>query len=265
MKGLFVVVGALLLVACATAPPLPSPGAPDAAAAVTDFAFSTDTFAFPNQIRLRTPNAEYANYCFVLARAVRQFHQFARFDPLAPRLTYDEYVKRVEEVAARRPYDSALPAAQRVVIPGYGSLREFTAGEEKAVKVGLGGMTARFWSFIHWTNWRVGAPLPDGHQEQVAGEIAHEIREGRLVQLLISNWPKPELNHTTIAYAYRDTPEGIEFTMWDPNDPSEPSAMLFQRARGGMWGTRGGFWASRVYATRPGPIRAWRMYTSWGL
>lgn len=28
--------------------------------------------------------------------------------------------------------------------------------------------------------------------------------------------------------------------------------MLFQRERGGMWGTRGGFWASRVYATRPG-------------
>jgi hypothetical protein len=260
-----IVAGALLLAACATAPSLPSPGSPHAAATVTGFSFSTDTFAFPNQIRARTPNAEYANYCFVLARAVRQFYQFARFEPHAPRLTYDQYVERVEAVAALRPYDPSLPHERRIVIPGYATLREFTAAEEKAVKVGLGGMTARFWSFIHWTNWRVGAPLPDGHQEQVAAEIAHEIRQGRLVQLLISNWPKPELNHTTIAYAYRDTAEGIEFTMWDPNDPSAPSAMLFQRARGGIWGTRGGFWASRVYATRPGPIRAWRMYTSWAL
>jgi hypothetical protein len=262
VKGLLVVGVAVLLAACAAAPPLPSPGASDAVAAVTEFSFSTDTFSFPNQIRKYTPNAEYANYCFVLARAVRQFHQFARFEPLAPRLSYDEYVGRVEEVAAYRPYERALPYDRRVVIPGYATLREFSRGEEKALKVGLGGMTARFWSFIHWTNWRVGAPLPDGHQEQVAGEIAREIREGRLVQLLISNWPKPELNHTTIAYAYRDTPEGLEFTMWDPNDPSEPSAMVFQRARGGIWGSRGGFWASRVYATRPGPIRAWRVYTS---
>jgi hypothetical protein len=263
VKVLIVVGVALLTLACATARPLPSSGAADAAAAVVDFSFSTDTFAFPNQIRARTPNAEYANYCFVLARAVRQFYQFARFEPLAPRLPFEEYVERVAAVAARRPYDPAAPPEERIVIPGYATLREFSAAEERAVKIGLGGMTARFWSFVHWTNWRVGAPLPDGHQEQVAGEIAHEIRAGRLVQLLISNWPKPELNHTTIAYAYRDTPEGIEFTMWDPNDPSEPSAMLFQRARGGIWARRGGFWASRVYATRPGPIRAWRMYTSW--
>lgn len=262
MKGLLVLGVALLLVACATAPPLPFPGAPDAAAAVADFSFSADTFEFPNQIRARTPNAEYANYCFVLARAVRQFHQFARFDPHAPRLTHDEYVKRVEAVADYPPFDPALPPERRVVIPGYATLREFSAAQERAVKEGLGGMTARFWSFVHWTNWRVAAPLPDGHQEQVAGEIALEIRQGRLVQLLISNWPKPELNHTTIAYAYRGTPEGIEFTMWDPNDPSQPSAMVFHRARGGIWGARGGFWAARVYATRPGPIRAWRMYTS---
>lgn len=262
MKVLIVVGVALLTVACATAPLLPSPGALDAAAAVTDFAFSTDTFAFPNQIRVRTPNADYANYCFVLARAVRQFHQFARFDPRAPRLTFDEYVKRVEAVAAHSPWDPALAAERRVVIPGYATLREFSAAQEGAVKVGLGGMTARFWSFVHWTNWRAAAPLPDGHQEGVAAEMAHEIREGRLVQLLVSNWPKPELNHTTVAYAYRDTPDGIEFTMWDPNNPSEPSVMHFQRARAGMWATRGGFWATRVYATRPGAIRAWRMYTS---
>src|SRR5688572_14042286 len=105
--------------ACATAPLLPSPGAPDAAAAVTEFSFSTDTFAFPNQIRVRTPNAEYANYCFVLARAVRQFHQFARFEPLAPRLTFEQYVERVAAVAARRPYDAAAPPEERIVIPGY--------------------------------------------------------------------------------------------------------------------------------------------------
>lgn len=103
----------------------------------------------------------------------------------------DEYVRRVEAVASHQAYDPPLPPERRIVIPGYATLREFSAAQEQAVKVGLRGMTARFWSFVHWTNWRVSAPLPDGHQERVADEIAHEIRHGRLVQLLISNWPKP--------------------------------------------------------------------------
>ena len=49
-------------------------------------AFETDTFAFPNDIRWRSAGKAdlYANYCFVLARAIRQFHAAARFDPAAP-------------------------------------------------------------------------------------------------------------------------------------------------------------------------------------
>lgn len=255
MKGLIVVGVALITAACATAPLLPSPRDAAAAAAIADFSFSTDTFAFPNQIRALTPDADYANYCFVLARSLRQFHQFARFEPRAARLRADEYEERVREVVARPPWEPALPPAARVVIPGYATLREFSADQERAVKAGLGG---RLWTFVHWTNWRVSAPLPDGHQEAVAAEIEREIRAGRLVQLLVTNWPKPELNHTVVAYAYRDTERGVEFTMWDPNNPAQPGLMLFQR-------DQERFWATRVYETRPGVIRAFRMYTSWML
>jgi len=42
----------------------------------------------------------YANYCFVMARAVTQFHRFARFDPAAPRLSPQAYTQRVEQVTA---------------------------------------------------------------------------------------------------------------------------------------------------------------------
>ena len=61
-----------------------------------------DTFAFPNEIRSRHPDDEpglYANYCFVLARAIRQFAQFVRFDPAAPRLDHAGYVERVTQIA----------------------------------------------------------------------------------------------------------------------------------------------------------------------
>jgi hypothetical protein len=252
----WIVVGvALLAAACASVEPAPSVTTPERGASVPQFSFSTDTFTFPNEIRARNPGRAdlYANYCFVLARGLRQFLAFARFDPVAPRLSSDEYVERVRQIATRPPWEPALPPDDRVVIPGYVNLRDFSRAEEAAVKTGLGG---RFWTFVHWTNWRVTFPVTRDHQAGVAREVMDELDAGRLVQLLVTNWPKPELNHTVVAYAYRPGSHGVEFVVWDPNDPDEPGVMTFdeQAYR---------FWATRLYDTEPGLIRAFRMYYSW--
>ena len=218
------------------------------------FSFAADTFAFPNLIRARHPEEPdlYANYCFVLARALRQFAQFARFDASLPKLDPAGYVERVKRVADLSAWKQALPPDDRVVIPGYANLREFSRAEEPAVKEGLGG---RFWTWVHWTNWRVTFPVTRGHQEAVAQEIVDDLRTGRLVQLLVTNWPKPELNHTLVVFESRSAEHGVEFLVWDPNDPSEPGVMTFdQSARR--------FWATHLYDTEPGPIRAFRMYYS---
>jgi hypothetical protein len=230
---------------------------PERGAAVPGFAFATDTFAFPNEIRARHPDDDdlYANYCFVMARGVRQFFLFARFDPAAPRLTPEAYVERVRAVANHAPWEPTPPADDRVVIPGYANLREFSRGEEAAVKEGLGG---RFWTLVHWTNWRVTFPVTRGHQAEVAWEVMDELTAGRLVQLLVTNWPKPELNHTVVAFAYRPATQGVEFLVADPNDPAEPGVVTFDVGASG-------FRASHLYDTEPGPIRAFRMYYSWFL
>jgi len=245
---------ALLLAACVSVPPVPS-AARSNGTSVTAFAFATDTFAFPNEIRARNRGRDdlYANYCFVLARGLRQFFGFARFDPAAPRLTHTEYVERVRALAAHPPWEPPAPADARVVIPGYANLREFSRAQETAVKEGLGG---RFWTLVHWTNWRVTFPVTDGHQATVAREVMDELDAGHLVQLLVTNWPKPELNHTVVAFAYRPGPQGMEFVVWDPNDPAEPGVMTFDSEAGR-------FRASHIYDTEPGLIRAFRMYYSW--
>lgn len=252
----WIVVGvAFLAAACASVEPAPSLTTPERGASVPQFSFSTDTFTFPNEIRARNPGRAdlYANYCFVLARGLRQFLAFARFDPVAPRLSSDEYVERVRQVATRPPWEPALPPDDRVVIPGYVNLRDFSRAEEAAVKAGLSG---RFWTFVHWTNWRVTFPVTRGHQAGVAREVMDELAAGRLVQLLVTNWPKPELNHTVVAYAYRPGSHGVEFVVWDPNDPDEPGVMTFDEQAHR-------FWATRLYDTEPGLIRAFRMYYSW--
>lgn len=246
----------LLLGACATGPFL-APGLDGAVGGeprAVGFAFGTDTFAFPNLIRARHPGVDdlYANYCFVLARGLRQFSQFARFDPALGKLDHAGYVERVRQVGARAPWEPELAPEARVVIPGYGSLREFSGAEEAAVKEGLG---PRFWTLWHWTNWRTAFFVTRAHQENVAREILEELRAGRLVQLLVTNLPKIELNHTVVAFEARAVTRGIEFAVWDPNDPESPGLIHFDREERR-------FWATRIYDTEPGPIRAFRMYFS---
>jgi hypothetical protein len=244
-----------LATACASAPPgLPAAIRAGAPVVVPGFIFERDTFAFRNDMREKTPDKPdlYANYCFVLARSMRQFFLFARFDPRAPRLDRDAYVTLVRKVVSRAPWQPALPPADRVVIPGYANLREFSRDQEGAVKEGVGG---RFWTWVHWTNWRVVFPVTQSHQRHVLDEVLSELAAGRLVQLLITNWPKWEVNHTVVAFASHAIGGDVTLTIWDPNEPEGSGTITFESAKGT-------FWATRVYETQPGVIRVFRMYYS---
>jgi len=82
------------------------------------------------------------------------------------------------------------------------------------------------------------------------------LRAGRPVQWLITNLPTIDLNHTVVVYGYRsDDRDGIEFTVYDPNDKTSPGMIRYD-----VPGRR--FWATRLYDVTVGPIRAFRMYYS---
>lgn len=241
----------LLGAGCASAPPLES--VLEAPPPVPVIRFGVDTFAFTNESRSKNRGKPdlYANWCFVMVRAVTQFHRFARFDAARPRLTPDEYTERVRLVTARAPWEDPLPPDDRIVIPGYASLYGFSQAEERAVKAGLGG---RVWTWIHWTNWRVVFPVPGAQQARVARRTMAEIQAGRPTQWLVTNFPTFELNHTLLAYDYRvGSDQVVEFIVYDPNDPSGPGIVRFDPAERR-------FWSTRVFDTSVGPIRAFRMY-----
>ena len=242
---------AIVAVGCASAAPRPAPAAD---AAVSGFAFERDTFAFPNEIRAFVEERDdlYANYCFVVARSLRQFFLFARFDEGAPPLDRAGYVERVRQVVGRPPWHRPIPPSARVVIPGYAGLREFSRAQESAVKEGMGG---RFWTLVHPTIWRTLFPIPRRHQAGVFDEIQRDLAAGRLVQLLVTNQPILELNHTVVVFASRRDGARVDLAIWDPNEPARPGVITFD-------GARREFWATRVYATRPQAIRVFRMYHS---
>ena len=242
---------ALVVSGCASVAPIDAavrrPAPPDT------LRFGVDTFAFANESRSKNPGKPdlYANYCFVMVRAVTQFQRFARFEPAAPRLAPEEYVARVKQVVAIAPWDAPRPADRRIVIPGYASLHEFSRAQEATVKEGLVG---RFWTLVHWTNWRVVFPFPRWQQERVAREALAELGEGRPVQLLVTNFPTWELNHTVLAYDYRVAAAGdVDFVVYDPNDPYVPGIITFDHAARR-------FVSTRLFDTSVGGIRAFRMY-----
>jgi len=191
--------------------------------------FGADTFAFRNDSRIHHKGKPdlYASRCFVLARAVVQFQRFARFEPAAPRLTAAEYTELVRRVTRRAPWRPPLPVAERIVIPGFESLHELTREAEAAVKAGL---PRRLWTILHWTNWRIIFPLPSAQQERVAAEMVAELQAGRPVQLLVSDFPRIRFNHSVLAFDFKvSAPDSIDFSVSDPNDPTVPGVIRFDR------------------------------------
>lgn len=189
--------------------------------------FGVDTFAFRNDSRIhhRGKPDLYASWCFVLARAVVQFRRFARFEPGVPRLAAAEYTALVQRITRRAPWRAPLPFAERVVLPGFGSLHELTREAEAAVKAGL---PRRLWTLLHWTNWRMIFPRPRAQQERVAAEIVAELQAGRPVQLLITDFPRIRLNHSVLVFDFRASdPDAVDFSVYDPNDPTVPGVIRF--------------------------------------
>jgi hypothetical protein len=201
------------------APPRPSSG--------PVVGFGVDTFAFRNDSRIhhRGQPDMYCNRCFLMARAVGQFRRFARFAPDEPRRPSAEYAGLVHRVTRRAAWRAPLPAAERVVIPGYASLHAFSAAEVAAVKEGLRG---RFWTLVLWTNWRMTFPSLPGQQERVARETMAELRAGRPVQLFVTDFPRIKFNHSVLAFDYRvEGSEAVDVVVYDPNDPDAPGIVRF--------------------------------------
>lgn len=188
------------------------------------FAFSNDTvFAYgvdeqgKLHISLRDKPAEFSHRCFVLARGVMQFHQFATFDPSKPKLTRDEYRALLRRLF-RVPVWSSGPR-QKFVIPGFHDLHEFSIAYEGLLKETLGN----WWpSYLRIGNWRMVMGHLRSGQEAAAKWLAKSVEEHRLSAIYLARFP--HMNHVVVVYGITRKPNGdIRFTVYDPNYPGAPS------------------------------------------
>ncbi len=197
------------------------------------FAFSNDTvFAYgvdetghlTMQRKEKAP--DFSHRCFVLGRAVLQFHKFAMFASDEPRVSekkYRELVRHISRIPAWMP-----AKADHIRIPGYADLRDFSRGREHLLKEELGNW---FPTYLRIGNWRMVGPFPRWGQALAARMLTRALDRGELQAVYISRFPW--MNHCVILFDYHRAANGdIRFDLYDPNYPGQIGTLnYFEKSR----------------------------------
>jgi hypothetical protein len=212
----------------------------DGRTASRPFVFGQDTFAYANELvweygydeegrwsgRARDPKPDYSHRCFVVARSAKQFFLHGRFDPdgaVVDDLTYRNLIREVIRSSPRR---GRLEDA-RVVFPGYRNLWEFSEAWTGLLQAETGGAWQSYWQRGHW---RMVFPFSRRHQERMAERLAESVeREGVAVAHLVQ-FPSLRINHAVVLFEAEASDDGIEFGVYDPNEPDSPVQMIYDRA-----------------------------------
>jgi len=222
-----------LLCGCATSQP-PADAFP------RRFVFGQDTLAYSNELYWvykvdpetgRTthepcePKPTYALHCVPVARTARLFFQHARFETNLPPPDATTARTLVQQVLKRSP-SVEVGKAERVVIPGYANLRDFSAAHEQLLKAECG---SKWNSYFQRGNWRLIFPFSRRHQERMARRLVESIRRRRPPVVHLGDFPRLRLNHAVVLCDAREGDKEIEFSVYDPNDSSQPARLRFDR------------------------------------
>jgi len=214
---------------------------PGAEAFPRHFVFGQDTLAYSNQLywvynvdpvtgktthEESKPEPTYALHCFAVARAARLFFQHAQFDTNLLPADAATYRTRVRQVLDRSA-NLEVEEAERVVIPAYANLHEFSLSHEKLLKEECGGIWR---SYLQRGNWRMIFPFTKRHQEKMAWRLVESIRRRRPPVVHISDFPTLHVNHAVVLFDAREGEKEIEFSVYDPNNTSKPALIKFDRA-----------------------------------
>jgi hypothetical protein len=193
------------------------------------FGFSNDTawqYGVDEQGKLhiskRETPPEFAHGCFLLSRSTLQFWQFARFEPRQPKVSREEYLKRLKRLN-RIPVWSKGPK-EKIVFPGYRNLHDFSLAYEGLLKENLGNWKATYWRV---GNWRMITGHLRSGQAAAAEWLAKSIDEGKPRAVYLARFPS--MNHVVIPYAMRREAGGnLTFDVYDPNYPDQPSWVFYR-------------------------------------
>jgi hypothetical protein len=223
----------------------------------------TDGFAFTNELRWHyeflesgelithknQPTPNYSLRCFPMVRAAREFFYHAEFRPDLPRAHRAEYETLVRAIGHRNSR-CAAPPDNRITIPGFANLHEFSTEYSDLLKSQCGSALG---SFFQRGNWRMVFPMPKSTRRKTAERLLHEVNTGALPIVHIYRFPDTTLNHALLIYAAQDNHSFVAFSAYDPNDAGHPAHLRFDRDANTFTFERNVYFAG-------GPVKAYEVY-----
>jgi len=206
------------------------------------FVFGRDTFSYRNDLvweyvfddatgttshRTKEIQPDYTHHCFVVARSARQFFKFARFDSASPPLEDEAYRKLINQVVAHDP-GRDIADTQRIVIPGFTNLFDFSVAKSKLLQEECGGAWRSYFQRGHW---RIMFPFSRAGQEREADVLVEQIRNYRPPVVHLVKFPQLTINHAVLLFDVRETENTIEFTTYDPYEAEHPVTLTFDRGK----------------------------------
>ncbi len=213
---------------------------PERAETRRPFNFQTDTFAYANDLvweyhfdehgkwtsNPRLPRPDYTHRCFVVARSTRQFFEHARFNPTQPVTNAVTYRRLIQQVLST-PAHRSLADADKVVIPGYSDLHNFSQAQAPLLKDECGGA---WHSYFQHGHWRMMLPFSRHHQQRMSEQLLADLKENRPPVVHLVRFPQLTINHAVVLFDATESEKEIRFTAYDPNNPKVPVPLTYNRA-----------------------------------
>jgi hypothetical protein len=246
------------------APDGPAASTPAGGDSARTFRFDRDTFTFANELvweyrldpatnRMTSvwsdPPPTYSHRCFVMVRSARQFLYHARFEPAQPVADSSTYRALIRQVVARNPRRPGAEA-ERIVIPGYASLRAFSQAQTACLKAECG---AAWQCYFLRSHWRMVFPVWRAHQEQVARQLRQVLRVRPAPIVHLFRFPRITINHGIVLFGATESDAEIRFDAYDPNIPDHPVPLVYDRAARTFSFPRNHYWAG-------GPVSVIEIY-----
>ena len=227
------------------------------------FVVGKDNFAFANELKWTytfhedgsftskdvEPEPKKPHRCFPMVRSAREFFYHARFESNAAKLSEGEYRELVEKVHGR---NSRCPAKEneRVLIPGYANLFEFSTAHPNLIQDEIGGS---WQSFYQRGNWRMIFPILNWQERRTARELLDEVQHGRMPIIHVYRFPDVRLNHGIMIIGAEDRGEEIVFAAYDANNPGRAAELKFDKAKDAFVFERNQYFAG-------GPVKVYEVY-----
>jgi hypothetical protein len=174
-----------------------------------------------------------------LTKAARQFFYHVRFEPgqSAPE---DAACRRLIRQTVGRHPRRPTPGEKKIVIPGYASLREFSAARAPLLKAECGGAWR---SYVMRSHWRMVYPISRLHQVNTSASMLTALRRHAPPIIHLVKFPALTINHSMLLFAVTEKGGRLEFQAYDPNNPNQPVTLSFDPETRGFSLPPNHYWA----------------------